>query len=128
MPDLLLLDKLRDVVNDCIVKDVPLDQSTWWHPCGTFGCVAGWAAHYEPFISMGLRVVGGSYGNLGYYRAGNILYAGKSDIDALMLLFDLDYYQACYLFGNNPEITGQENTIDWYDALSRINEVMRGDI
>lgn len=133
MPNVLHLEKLADVVRYHITADSVLDMACFWHPCGTFGCIAGWAAHDPYFKDLGLEVLPGSYaGN----RAGVLVlwrrkdgkpYAYR-DFDALETLFELDDYQACYLFGNNPESTGCDLIEDWDDALLRIQEVIRGDV
>ncbi len=132
MPDLDKLGHLRRVVLARIETDDPLDMSVFWHPCGTFGCVAGWAAQDPFFQSIGLKVVQGRYGGnaqgvlLWERRRFGVPYT-LSAFAALEELFGLDEWQACYLFGNNPEITGAEPPADWHEVLSRVDEVIRGD-
>ena len=125
MPNTEHLEKLADVVRYHIKHDTPLDMSTWWHPCGTFGCLAGWAAQDAYFKRLGLKVTQGVYGA---NRTGMISFEGFPGILAVERLFDLDEHQAAYLFGNNPEITGADAIEDWHEALSRINEVIRGEV
>lgn len=133
MPDVQLLSLLEGVAQQRLLEDAALDMSVFWHPCGTFGCLAGWAAHDRRFQQLGLQIIPGAYaGN----RQGSLVLWRKRDgepyahrgFDALKLLFDLDEFQACYLFGNNPDNFGVENIVDWHDAIVRIGEVMRGEI
>ncbi len=133
MPDRDHLSQLRRVVKERIAADSPIDMSVFWHPCGTFGCVAGWAARDPYFKAQGLSLIPGTYkgnfmGTITLRRAkmGQLLLL--SDFRALRELFDLDEYQACYLFGNNPEITGCDAIVDWDDALQRVDEVMSGEV
>jgi len=133
MPDIALLEHLAEVVRQRIDADSALDMSVFWHPCGTFGCVAGWAAHDPHFQALGLVVQSGTYaGNrqgaimLQRYRAG-VPYT-IAGFDALTELFALDEVQVAYLFGDAPLFTGFERIIDWHDALSRIYEVLRGEV
>lgn len=133
MPNVDHLRQLKRVVYEQIAADSPLDMSTFWHPCGTFGCLAGWAAHDDYFRSKGLQVMPGKYG--GNYFGVLVLWLKKEgaphamqDFKALEHFFELDAYQACYLFGNNPDATGHDAIVDWHDALARINEVISGEV
>jgi hypothetical protein len=139
MPDVALLTLLEDIARARMLEDVPLDMSTFWHPCGTFGCLAGWAAQDPRFAAMGLSLEPGTYG--GRTSTGNrqgclLLHRKRNgepymltNFDALASLFDLDDYQVAYLFGDNdPNVTGYERIIDWMDCLERIGEVRRGEV
>jgi hypothetical protein len=133
MPDLLLLEQLKRVAAQRQAEDASLDMSVFWHPCGSFGCLAGWAARDPFFAALGLKVLQGAYGG---NTQGVLLWERRKDgvpyhlssFKALEALFGLDEFQACYLFGNNPDNFGVENVIDWEDAIERIEEVIRGDV
>lgn len=127
------LEKLQELVRYHITQDTPLDMSVFWHPCGTFGCMAGWAAHDSYFQELGLRVTSGTYkGN----RQGEIVLCRQhkaqpyyiQGFEALKELFELDETQCAYLFGDAPLFTNFERIDDWHDALSRIGDVLRGDV
>lgn len=134
MPNNDLLDLLADIARQRKQADDPLDMSVFWHPCGSFGCLAGWAARDPRFQEMGLKVLPGAYGG---NQQGVLLLERKRNgepytiqgFDALTQLFDLDDYQVGYLFGDqNPEVTGYERIVDWDDCLERIGEVRRGEV
>lgn len=133
MPNNDLLDILADIARQRQQADSPLDMSVFWHPCGTFGCLAGWAAQDERFKALGLQVLPGAYGGnqqgvlVLWRKRGGVPYAFRN-FDALKELLDLDEFQACYLFGNNPDNFGVENIVDWQDCLDRIEEVRRGEV
>lgn len=133
MPHVEHLTKLADIVRYHIAQDDPLDMSVFWHPCGTFGCLAGWAARDPYFRELGLEVLPGAYGGnrqgvLILWRRMNGQPYAYRDFDALKELFELDEVQVAYLFGDAPLMTGFERTDDWHEALSRIQEVLRGEI
>lgn len=138
MPHTEHLEKLQEVVRYHIAAGTPLDMSVFWHPCGTMGCVAGWAAHDPYFQDLGLQVLPGTYpgnGGVGNRQGVLILWRKRNgesyayrDFDALKVLFDLDEPQCAYLFGDAPLFTSFERIDDWHDALSRIQDVLRGDV
>ena len=134
MPNKDHLTELLRVAKQRRADDVPLDMSVFWHACGTFGCLAGWAAHDPYFRQLGLQVVKGRYhtsdrtGTLWLMHYENRQFKPKMDFKALEYLFELDAYQSCYLFGNNPEITGEEPIVDWEEAVRRIEEVLNGEV
>lgn len=133
MPNTEHLEELTRVVRYHNAKGTPLDMSVFWHPCGTFGCIAGWAARDPYFRDLGLEVLPGAYqgnrqGVLILWRKRNGQPYAYRDFEALEVLFELDELQAAYLFGDAPLITGFDRIDDWDEALSRIGEVIRGEV
>ena len=133
------LEQLLRVATERKHANSALDMSCWWHPCGTFGCLAGWAAHDPFFEELGLRVLPGTYAGNGSGTIHNqgvlILWlrangkpAPLNYFEALQYLFELDEHQALYLFGNNPDATMHDAIVDWDDAIERIKDVMEGRI
>jgi len=133
MPHHEHLEELARIVRHHNALGTPLDMGCFWSVCGTHGCIAGWAAQDDYFRDLGLAVmpakVGGNrHGVLVLWqRKGGQPHALQA-FDALEHLFELDAYQAAYIFGDNPIITGAETITCWGDALSRIQEVLRGDV
>ena len=127
------LENLQRVAEQCLRTNAPLDMSTFWSNCGTFGCLAGWAAQDPWFQHQGLQVLsatpaGNRAGVVVWWRRRNGVPYAIRDFDALQEFFGLDEFQTNYLFADNPWATSVEQIKDWHDALARINEVIRGEV
>jgi hypothetical protein len=130
MPNTALLEHLATVVRHHIEHNSPLDMKRWWdEDCG---CVSGWAAQDRYFRALGLGVVQSrtSYKQnivvLQRFKLGQPYYL--YGFDALERLFELDEYQADYLFGDNPHSQKRDTVKSWYDVLERVYDVIRGDV
>jgi len=133
MANIDALENLRRVAEGCLRNNDTLNMGTFWSNCGTFGCLAGWAAQDPWFQAQGLEVMSATpAGNrvgvvVWWRRKGGVPYALR-DFEALEEFFGLDTFQANYLFADNPHATNVETIKDWHDAIARINEVIRGEV
>lgn len=133
MPDIDALENLQRVAELCRRANHVLDMGQFWSNCGTFGCLAGWAAQDPWFQDRGLQVMsatpgGNRVGVVVWWRRKNSVPYALRDFEALQEFFGLDEYQTNYLFADNPWATNVEQIKDWSDALARINEVIRGEV
>jgi hypothetical protein len=132
MPNVLFLGELARVVRQRRAAGSPLTMEAWARvtACGTAHCLAGWAACDPFFRELGLRCVpsAGPHGALFLQRRQDGKPVYLEGFEALQELFELDDYQSNYLFGDNPWASNVDRIESWDDALSRINEVIRGEI
>ena len=87
---------LRDVVLPYVeemAQQGRVDFDTFVSTCGTYQCLAGWAACDPAFIRQGFRLRGGRY-----VRP---VFDGRSDLDAVAAFFGLDDGEVKCLFGPN---------------------------
>ena len=87
---------LRDVVLphvEAMAQQGRVDFDTFASECGTYQCLAGWAALDPAFIRQGFQLRGGRY-----IRP---VFEGYSDLEAVAEFFGLDSGEVKCLFGPN---------------------------
>lgn len=126
MPDILLLEAAADALRRARDAGKPLYMRAWAKDRPVrCRCLAGWIAEDPIFRGLGLTVLEPDQANC---HTGMLYFRDLQGFDALCSLFEIDMVQCDYIFSDNPHQTGFDAVKTFDEGITRIWQVIRGEV